>query len=494
MLSVLMVFVVFLSCLPLAGIGATEVEEMEKNTTESQGLKTTSLGPQNLGDTFEDHFTDQNLAKAVAKACNKEKEQTITQTDIDNLKNLNIYNKGITDLSGIGLFVNITELNAGMNGITEIPAEIENLTELEELYFMLNQIEELPQELFQLNHLVVLDLALNEISVLPSEVGQLTNLEVLQLNVNQIKELPQEILNLTNLTDLDCNENLLSEIPANFDSLQNLTYVEFGNNAFTAIPEEIFQLTNLTYLGFGENEITELPKEIKNLVHLEGLVLEYNQISVLPDELMQLTNLEVLYLNDNGLIDLPQNQYDFITGINEFDLMFQEREDDLTDLGEVDKEFQFTAYPAMTQFENYGMVFTYNLLKPDGTTVTLTNVLQNGQIVIPANNFTKEGDYQLVVEGTGGEIDTALYTMNFSVTPKAGPDTPDPIKPDPEKPDPVKPEPVKPDPVKPVYNTPVSQITTPATGDNTQLVIFAVVGLLALVTIVFMAFKRKRHQ
>ena len=65
-----------------------------------------------------------------------------------------------------------------------------------------------PAELGQLSELEQLDLSNNQLSDLPAEVGQLFNLSALDLSNNQLTSLPSELLLLPEL-DLDLNGNPL---------------------------------------------------------------------------------------------------------------------------------------------------------------------------------------------------------------------------------------------------------------------------------------------
>ena len=67
------------------------------------------------------------------------------------------------------------------------------------------------------NAIIQLDLGSNELTELPAEIGQLTNLQTLNLGGhrfgkdNKLTSLPSEIGQLNNLTDLDLRSNNLSD-------------------------------------------------------------------------------------------------------------------------------------------------------------------------------------------------------------------------------------------------------------------------------------------
>lgn len=100
----------------------------------------------------------------------------------------------VADYSGKGLTkfpkevlskTNTTVLNLSNNNLTgALPAEIHNLTKLEELYVNDNQMTGIPAEVGQLRHLKILNYANNKITGLPMELGKLTQLQVLDLTGN----------------------------------------------------------------------------------------------------------------------------------------------------------------------------------------------------------------------------------------------------------------------------------------------------------------------
>jgi internalin A len=158
-----------------------------------------------------------------------------------------------------------TILNLGGLGLTEVPPEIGQLTNLHRLELMGNEITSLPAEIFQLTNLRLLSLNDNQLIYLPSEIGLLINLQELALWGNQLTNLPPEIGQLTNLHKLLVYDNQLASLPPEIGQLTNLQVLGVGTNQLTSLPREIGQLTNLQQLDLFNNQLRHLPTEVGNL-------------------------------------------------------------------------------------------------------------------------------------------------------------------------------------------------------------------------------------
>lgn len=197
------------------------------------------------------------------------------------------------------------ELYLGGMGITTLPPEIFQLTNLTELDLRHNQFSSLPPEICKLTNLQKLNLWNNRLSDQYSAICQLPNLTVLDLCNNQFKSLPPEICNLMNLKKLNLYGNYISRLPRGIDQLTELMWLNLGHNHFSILPPEIGKLTNLTKLDLRHNHFSNLPPEIGKLRNLTELNLSNNEFDTLPLEICQLTNLQRLFLLDNKLTTLP---------------------------------------------------------------------------------------------------------------------------------------------------------------------------------------------
>ncbi|WP_052436037.1 F-box protein [Neochlamydia sp. EPS4] len=177
------------------------------------------------------------------------------------------------DLSGVGL--------------TYLPPEIGQLSQLQGLRLSFNQLTSLPAEIGQLSQLQGLDLGQNQLTILPAEIGQLSQLRTLSLIHNQLTSLPVEIGQLSELQWLDLNQNQLTSLPAEIGQLSQLQWVYLNQNQLTSLPGEIGQLSELERLDLNQNQLTSLPAEIGQLSKLQTLKLAENPLKDIPEKIRQ---------------------------------------------------------------------------------------------------------------------------------------------------------------------------------------------------------------
>ncbi|MBL7220847.1 MAG: SUMF1/EgtB/PvdO family nonheme iron enzyme [Phycisphaerae bacterium] len=214
---------------------------------------------------------------------------------------------------------NASDLDLSGLGLSELPSELWELTNLTTLDLSFNGLETLPPEIGKLINLRTLDLRHNALATLPPEIGKLTSLTVLDLWKNDLTTLPPEIGELTRLTVLDLRYNSLAALPHGIVELTSLKALGLSKNHLTALPPEIGKLTSLTTLDLWKNGLTALPPEIGKLTKLRTLDLSYNALATLPPEIGKLVNLTVLYLWDNGLETLPP-EIGKLTNLSELNL------------------------------------------------------------------------------------------------------------------------------------------------------------------------------
>jgi len=194
---------------------------------------------------------------------------TVLTAAIDTVTQLEISYYGISDLTGIEDFTDLTNLFCAYNGLSSI--DVSQNTALTYLHLAGNQLTSLDvsqnTSLTQLwcddNQLTSLDINQNTaLTYLSSTWNQLTSLDVSQntdltylyCGWNQLTNL--DVSQSTNLTDLQCNDNQLTSLDIRNVNNTNMGSIQAGNNVnLTCISVDDFQFsisnwTNPFWFGF----------------------------------------------------------------------------------------------------------------------------------------------------------------------------------------------------------------------------------------------------
>ncbi|WP_213155690.1 leucine-rich repeat domain-containing protein [Neochlamydia sp. AcF65] len=181
----------------------------------------------------------------------------------------------------------LTLLSLSKAGLTYLPPEICQLSQLQILYLNRNQLTSLPVEIGQMSQLQTLELNKNQLTTLPAEIGQLSELECFYLGENQLTSLPAEISQLSKLIQLYLNQNQLTSLPAEIGQLSNLRGLYLNQNQLTSLPAEIGCLPQLRWLYLNQNQLTSLPAEIGQLSQLIKLELAENPLKDIAEKIRQ---------------------------------------------------------------------------------------------------------------------------------------------------------------------------------------------------------------
>jgi hypothetical protein len=163
---------------------------------------------------------------------------------------------------------NITALDLSKVGLTYLPSEIYQLSQLQGLELNQNQLISLPAEIERLSQLQKLYLSQNQLTALPAEIGQLSQLQGLDLSQNQLTSLPTEIGQLPQLQALDLSQNQLTSLPTEIGQLPQLQWLYLNQNQLTSLPAEIGQLSRLTKLELAENPLKDIAEKIRQRFQL----------------------------------------------------------------------------------------------------------------------------------------------------------------------------------------------------------------------------------
>lgn len=135
-----------------------------------------------------------------------------------------------------------TELNLNHQRLTEIPAEVFNLTGLEQL-----------------------SVADNLLSHIPEEIGRLVNLRQINIYDNKLSGLPDAMFALPRLRTIMAQNNALRSLPASIGSAPVLRGLSVYSNDLTRLPDEIGDIPHLDLLDVSGNELTEVPPSLGKL-------------------------------------------------------------------------------------------------------------------------------------------------------------------------------------------------------------------------------------
>ena len=207
-------------------------------------------------------------------------------------------------------------LNLSKQRITEIPASIAKLKNLQFLELQDNNIEYIAKEIGSLPLLQELYLGKNRLTTLPPEMGNLKNLRVLDLSNNRLREIPQEVSYLGKLEEIDLRQNQLLAISQKIKSNYSLKILRLSNNRLTKIPEELTRLDSLKFVDLSGNKSLEIRGTFEMLgkcVSLRTLELNDQTLRIIPKEIAELRNLKNLSLRNNKLPETErQNARNFL--------------------------------------------------------------------------------------------------------------------------------------------------------------------------------------
>ncbi len=226
------------------------------NETECENLTLNTYVPD---DNFEQALIDLGYDSAPL-------DDYVPTSAIDTIQSLLIYNKNISDLTGIEDFVSLKTLNISRNQLTSVDLRYNTLLEI--LFVSNNNISEL--NLLYNTHLKRLFCNDNQLTFL-----YLNSPDLWDLNYSNNQLTDVDMTRSSGVTDLKCSNNQLTSFDIHIlHSLKNL-YAD--NNQLTGI--NLSQNTELVLVNLSHNNITGL--DISALSKLYTLNVEYNNLTKL---------------------------------------------------------------------------------------------------------------------------------------------------------------------------------------------------------------------
>ena len=214
----------------------------------------------------------------------------------------------LTELpASLGQLTELQSLILSGNQLTYLPEFVTSLTKLETLILSGNQLKSLPESIGQLGGLRSLKLWDNKLSNLPEAMGQLIDLQSLDLSDNHLSSLPESIGGLGSMQQMDLSDNQLGSLPESLGGLVNLRGLDLSDNGLRLLPESIGQLENLESLDLSGNQLRSLPKSIGQLTRLRSFKLRLNQLESVSESIGRLSNLQSMDLSNNQLRSLPES-------------------------------------------------------------------------------------------------------------------------------------------------------------------------------------------
>ena len=263
------------------------------------------------------HIPDPNLRAAIAEALGKSPTVPITVGEMERLTRLDARNRGIRDLTGIQLAINLSELILNNNQVSDLSpiaslinlhelrlnenplsdlSSLNSLKNLTRLWFTHTQVSDL-SPLAGLIDLELLDFWETNVSDL-SQIAGLINLESLAFEGDNVSDLSQiaglinlkriytgwgssisdlsPLARLTKLEEINIRAGKVSDLTP-LAGLTGLKALSFDNNDISDI-SALAELTGLTRLGLGDNNISDI-SPLAGLTNLKWLVIQGNQIS-----------------------------------------------------------------------------------------------------------------------------------------------------------------------------------------------------------------------
>ena len=270
---------------------------------------TIDLSDATFGKPSETDITDMAFIQMVEEAAgisltrNDVGTVSLTEANLEKMASvmeLNIAEKGLTDLSALKYFTGLQTLDCSRNSLTTL--DVSALTNLTSLDCSENALTTL--DVSALTNLTSLDCYRNELTTL--DVSKLTNLTSLDCYRNELTEL--DVSNLTGLTELDCAYNQLTALDVSNQTL--LKDLDCAHNQLTAL--DVSALTSLTSLDCYRNELTKL--DVSKLTGLTDLDCSENQLTAL--DVSNLTGLTDLDCSENQLTALDVSNLTHLTDLD----------------------------------------------------------------------------------------------------------------------------------------------------------------------------------
>lgn len=242
-------------------------------------------------------FQDEQLEQAIKQFLKKDKNEDLTQKDMESLTVVDLSNRGITSIQGLQAASNLTHLNLSDNEIEDI-TPLKSLTKIRGLDISGNRIASI-QALSSMTDMGSLKVNHNKISSI-DVIKTFGRLHTFEVNGNQITDI-KALSTAIELTWLKINQNQIANIQP-LSSLIKLKNLDLSNNRITDLSPLKPLSKSLMNLNIGSNRISDL-RALEGMTRMSSLAVNNNQIKKL-DPLKKMSNLTSLNLSSNFIYNL----------------------------------------------------------------------------------------------------------------------------------------------------------------------------------------------
>lgn len=251
-------------------------------------------------------FPDENFRAYVAEYIDLNQNKVLEENEIEACQTVNVYQRGIQSLEGIGVFTNLKSLNCGKNQLTQIDLkgcqqltfldcahnsiekiDIQNNHKLESLICSNNQLAQL--KLQGTEALQYLDCSNNLLSEL--DLTGVTSLKEIYCSENAIESL--DFTGTPEITTICCENSSVSSI--NLQGCEKLEVLECDNGKLQTL--DVSDCKALLFLSCNNNCITKLNLEGCNSINT--ISCSDNQLQKI--EITQCSDLENFNCENNAI-------------------------------------------------------------------------------------------------------------------------------------------------------------------------------------------------
>lgn len=188
-------------------------------------------------------------------------------------------------------FKNLEELDLSHNNITKLPKKLKKLKKLKKIYISHNAISNI-NVLFKLKNIEVFRADDNKLGGLSPKIIKWKKLN--ELVYSGLSTIPDNLWKMHNLKTLRLWNGTLTALPAGVGNLTNLTTLCVRGNQIDNLPKELFELKNLSYLSLISNKFTQLPVGVETLPAINYLGIGLNPIATFNLDLAKIRSLQML--------------------------------------------------------------------------------------------------------------------------------------------------------------------------------------------------------